>query len=362
LVHGGNESAAAVLIQALDRARVAPGLVALSRARDATSRRFFELDVPIFEIEYHPRIPLRFVARLALLVRRFRADGVLCYSYSTIHVWTHLAAVLGGAPGRITRVAGWPTDRRLLGKLRVLNTIGWLLGVRLLAVSHHVARQLRAVGGLPFDSVVTIVNGCDTRSIARRTSAVASRPSDRDATREIVMVARLEEAKDHESVIRAVSELRREGMRVRLNLIGDGPRRSELQNLVERLGLGDAVSFQGIRRDVPEIMASADAVVLATHTEGFPNVLIEAMAVGVPVVASDIPPCREVLDRGRRGWLFPPSDPCELANVLRAVLRGGPEVERRRAKGAEDVIRHYDVRDMARRYEELLVGQRGPGP
>lgn len=127
-----------------------------------------------------------------------------------------------------------------------------------------------------------------------------------------VMVAGFREAKDQDSLIRAMSLLPKE--QYELWLVGDGVRRGELQNLVRGLNLQDNVKFLGLRTDVPNVLKSADVVVMSSHWEGLSLSNVEGMSVGKPFVASDVNGLREVTND--YGILFPHGDEKALAEII----------------------------------------------
>ena len=133
------------------------------------------------------------------------------------------------------------------------------------------------------------------------------------------MVARLDPIKDQATLIRAFAQVVKEHPRAELWLVGDGTRAAELCELAAAEGVADGVVFWGPRSDVPELLGQMDVFAFSTsRDEGFGIALIEAMAAGLPVVASDVPACREVLGSGAAGVLVPPGDP---ASPRRGDLR-----------------------------------------
>ncbi|MCP5114392.1 MAG: glycosyltransferase family 4 protein, partial [bacterium] len=110
----------------------------------------------------------------------------------------------------------------------------------------------------------------------------------------------------------------------------------------------------GNRTDVPELMGVSDAVILATHTEGLPIVLLEAMAAGTPIVATGIPACKEALDGGRCGLLVPPGDAVAMAASIIRLLDDSELRGQLTSAAQERVRRLYRVDLQVRRYAELL--------
>ncbi len=110
-----------------------------------------------------------------------------------------------------------------------------------------------------------------------------------------------------------------------MRFVGEGSLRDELLRLSLSLGLGESVEFLGTRTDVPELLGAADLFVLSTTPqEGLGTVMIEAMAAGLAVVASDVPACRELLYNGQYGVLVPPSSPDHLAAAIIATFNQPP--------------------------------------
>jgi glycosyltransferase involved in cell wall biosynthesis len=202
------------------------------------------------------------------------------------------------------------------------------------------------------DETVVIYNGVDVSAVEQRADAARRHHAERFV---VGMVARLEVHKDQPTLIRAAKLLRDSGRPLEVWLIGDGTRRAEYEKLIGELGLGDSVKLLGMRRDIPELLAQLDAFAFAAKPdEGQGVALVEAMAVGVPIVATNVGACREVLNDGGLGLLVPPADPQALAGAL-ATLRDDPSSAAERAKRAR--IKAFDafsIDAMARSYARCL--------
>jgi glycosyltransferase involved in cell wall biosynthesis len=169
------------------------------------------------------------------------------------------------------------------------------------------------------------------------------------------MVARLEIHKDQPTLIRAAARLAAKGIAVNVQLVGEGSRRSEYESLLRSLGLEQQVQLLGMRRDIPELLGTLDAFVFAaTPDEGLGVALLEAMAAGVPIVATDVGACREVLDYGRLGKLVPPRDPEALAAAIEAVLQSPEQTQKQTTRGRTKVQSLFSIDAMARSYARCL--------
>ena len=145
------------------------------------------------------------------------------------------------------------------------------------------------------------------------------------------------------AVVRAVPE-------AVLVVIGDGPQQRALEAQVQRLGLGPHVLFHGFRSDVAAALSAFDVAVVPSLTEGFPNVVLEAMAVGRPIVASRVEGIAEILRHDETGWLVPPGDAPGLADALVRALKE-PAERARLATGAREAAKRFDLRAYVRALE-----------
>lgn len=142
-------------------------------------------------------------------------------------------------------------------------------------------------------------------------------------------VGRFDPQKDYPNMLRAFSHVIKMNPNTLLIIVGDGPLRPAMEELAQDLSLKDCVRFLGIRRDMPEVMNAADGYVISSSWEGMANVLLEASATGLPIVATDVGGNCEVVEDGETGFLVPSEDPGALAGAM-LNLMGLSEEERRR--------------------------------
>jgi len=348
---GGNETIALQILQRIDRERFRPEVIVLAQDRDRIADEFEKLGVPIRLCEFDPGKPWRFVWSFRKLVKLAKANIVFCFSFSTVHLWVHLGACLGGAKYRITRVGSWfDWNER---DLRRLHMLGTFVCNKEVAVSEHVAKKLFESGRQPARGITLIPNGCDVEGIFQK--AVIGRQELEPDKHMIAMVSRMDNAKDHDTLLHAFALVRREIPQAQLRLVGDGPRRPILEALAQELGLRNSVEFTGMRRDIPQQLSDVDVYVFSTRTEGFPNALIEAMAAKLPIVASDIPSCREVLDDGKAGVLVSPGDFSRMAEAILSLLSDPSSCARAAESAYKRVSENYRIDNMVRAYERLFT-------
>jgi colanic acid/amylovoran biosynthesis glycosyltransferase len=176
----------------------------------------------------------------------------------------------------------------------------------------------------------------------------------------LVTVARLTQGKGHGVLLEALRQLRDRGLAVRLILVGDGPKRSELEALARELGIESAITFAGAvgREDVHEYYRAANAFCLPSFHEGVPIVLMEAMALELPVVATDVMGVRELVEHEGNGLLIRPGRSDLLADAVERLIVDPDWRRRLGAAGRETVQQRFDIRRSAAEihtaFEELL--------
>lgn len=165
-----------------------------------------------------------------------------------------------------------------------------------------------------------------------------------------IMVAGFREAKDQDTLIKAMTFLPKE--QYELWLVGDGVRRRELQNLVHELDLQDNVKFLGLRTDVPNVLKSADVVVMSSHWEGLSLSNVEGMSVGKPFVASDVNGLREVTKD--YGLLFPHGDEKALAEII-VKLHDDKDYYKQVADKCYERACQFDINTMVEAYSNIYL-------
>jgi len=221
------------------------------------------------------------------------------------------------------------------------------------AVSQGVADDLVNVLGLSRPNIQVIYNPVVTASLEQWASAPLDNGWFAQGSPPVIVAAgRLTAQKDFPSLIRGFAKLSK-SRKARLMIIGEGEDRPDLESLVHELGLSDDVAMPGFVENPYKYMANASVFVLSSRWEGLPLVLIEAMACGSPVVATDCPSGpREILEDGKWGKLVPMQDPAELASAIEQVLdEGGCDARPRAAQ--------FSVSRAVDQYAELLHGPKG---
>lgn len=284
--------------------------------------------------------------QLASLIAEFKPQVFAAHGFSE-HIWGRQAAFAAHVPvvlhieQNCERYAFW---RRWAARPLAARTSATVCVSQ--GVADHL-RQRQLIG----PRLEIIHNGVDASRFAEEAPPFARRGQD------IIMAARFARQKDQPTLIRATKRLVDTGWTGRLVLCGGGKasHRRACEQLAARLGLGDRVDFPGPVGDLRPVLHRSRAAVLSTHYEGLPLALVEYMAAGCAAIGSAAPGVGDVIESGVNGWLFPTGDDAALADTLRRVLAGGPDIETVVARGQADAPARFSVGRMIDRYESLFA-------
>lgn len=168
-----------------------------------------------------------------------------------------------------------------------------------------------------------------------------------------VCVGRLAPPKDHATLLRAFAAFVSSMPGARLWIVGDGRLRQELEDLRRQLALEDSVTFWGERRDAYAFLRGADVFVLSSHSEGLPMSLLEAMAVGLPAIVSDVGGMSEVVNGGKNGFAVPSGDVAALAGAMHACAADRAALRSAGERGAAHYRAHFTIEGMSDAYMRL---------
>jgi glycosyltransferase involved in cell wall biosynthesis len=340
---GGAEGQLLQLARGLDRRRFAPIVYCLSAQVQPNGERL-ERDGVTLRVT-----AARGVGRVRWLARAFRADQV-----DLIHAWLYIANAVAWSAARLYRTVPLVTSARnckVQGRVSQLANMLAFRGSRSIVansrdVAEYIVRHYRA----PRERIRVVYNGIDTERFRPA-------PPVSGAAGPIVTVGRLVRQKNHALFLRAAAALAREVEGARFAIVGDGPLRSALEAQAHDLGIADRVEFLGNRVDVEDIVRTASLFWLTSLWEGMPNVVLEAMASGVPVLATDVGGVRELIREGVDGFVVPAGDAAGFARHARELLAEPARCERFRAAArerAEQFATPRMVKTLARLYDELL--------
>ncbi len=339
----------------LDPERVAVSICCLRIQADAT-KPVLDPRIPVFplgeRVERNPGL----VFKLAELFRRERVDIVHSHNWAT-YFYSTLAARLARVPVHIHGEHGHdsqaPAPRRLLIKRALAPGV-----TRFVAVSGDLARELVQEWHLRPEQVRLIPNGVDLDRFHAEQASDALRASlgIPPGEKVVASVGGLRRIKDYPTLLGAFSLLRARLGEGRLLIVGHSyyrEIREELDRLAERLGIRDEVIFTGVRQDVPALLRLCDVYVNSSLFEGMSNTILEAMAMGIPVVATRVGGNPELVTDRVTGYLVPPGDPGALAGRVEELLRDAALRATMGAAARDQVERRHRMESMVRANEEL---------
>jgi glycosyltransferase involved in cell wall biosynthesis len=305
---------------------------------------------PVTALEEPGGIRPAMVLRLARLFRRWQIDVVHTHNTKPL-IYAAPAARLAGVRRLIHTRHGQRLGKMMPGdegfSLRLAFRLASCQADRLVCVSRDSTR-LAVEEGIKAGRLTTIWNGIDTARFAY----VGPR-----AGGPVVMVGRLSPEKDVATLIRAAALATQGCPGFSVEIAGDGPCLTDVKQLSRDLGLGERVRFLGEVRDIPALLACASLFVLPSLTEGISLTLLEAMARGLPVVATRVGGNPEVVVDGETGLLVEAGNPSDLADAMVRLLRAPEECHRMGLAGRDRVERHFNVRRMVAEYEALYLGE-----
>ncbi len=292
----------------------------------------------------------RYYSKLAEAIQKFAPD-ILVSSLQLANIQTLIALKLIPAQKRpfcIIRQEGvFPTPPGFLAR-KLYPTAD-----RIIAVSEGLRKYLLENIALPPDKVTTLYNPCNLNEVETLSLQEVDHPWFASTIPIIINVARLVEQKDHETLVRAFQKVLLKKT-ARLLIVGDGPLKIKLETMVAKLELNDSVCFLGFENNPYRYVSKAKVFVLTSRSEGFGNVILEAMSCGTPVISTDCPwGPKEIIEHGQSGYLVPLGDEATLTKRILSVLEQDPPTDSlvENAKGA---IQKFDLPNVIEKFLALL--------
>jgi glycosyltransferase involved in cell wall biosynthesis len=344
----GTEGQLLALVRHLDRSKVRPSLCVL-RGDDPDHWSPRPALCPVLDLGLEKLASLRVgpaAARLAAFWRRHGVDVVQTYFLDSTYFAVPLARLCGVR--RVVRVRNntgyWLTPgHRRLGRL-----VGRLCTATL-TNSEDGRRALATAEGLPPNRVRVIENGVDLDRFPPGPPPDTGRAAVR-----VGAVANLRPVKNIDGLVRAAAAVCRADARVRFEVAGEGEHRPDLERLIRQARLGDRFRLVGAVGDIPGFLAGLDVTVLPSHSESMSNALLEYMAAGRAIVATDVGSNTRLARPGREGLIVPATDDAALEAAIQRFLQSPPLA---RALGAAARVRAHEFsrEAMVRRFEDFFV-------
>ncbi len=368
--YGGLEQVVLHLARGLDRGRFKPSVCSLLPPEPPLLDELLSTGVPCHVLDkgdgVNPALPIR-------LARLMRREGVRLVNAHDVGATLYAAPAARLAGVRCVVHTDHSQILSLKKRLWIFRAIlrGWTSCS--IAVSHELERHLVLRLGLPPDAVAVVPNAVDTERFAAGGDAAGLRRELGLRPDDVVIgsIGRLTEQKGYTHLLCAFASLAASRPRLRLVITGTGELRGDLEREALAAGIADRVMFTGVRRDVPALLALFDVFVLPSLWEGQPITLMEAMAAGRPVVATDVGDNARILGAagpagsaagppegfaaGERGVVVLPADPAALAAAVGRLADDRGLASSLGARAAAHARGEFDVAAMVRRYEAVYA-------
>lgn len=353
---GGMENGVVNLINHISNDRYRHTVICLTTYTNFKFR-IQQANVEIYALHKNEGKDLFVFVRLWYLLRKLRPDIVHTRNFATLEcqVPTFLARV----KGRIHGEHGWDVGD-LDGsnsKHRIVRQLLKVFVGAYVALSKDIENYLRLQVKIPPQNIYQIYNGVDTELFCPRTRGQESFPVKgfvQAGTLVIGTVGRMKDVKDQLTLAKAFLRLleiipnAREWLR--LVIIGEGPLRKKIAEMMESEGADDLVWMPGSKEDISEVLRCFDIFVLPSLAEGISNTILEAMASGLPVVATKVGGNPELVIDGETGLLVPPSDPEAMAGALRSYVLNAELLSRHGRAGRQRVEENFSLLKMVEAY------------
>lgn len=343
---GGLEKVVYDLTRLADRDQFDVRVVCLGEV-GALERMYADIDVPVTELRVLGNGILPSIRALVRVLRRNPPDVLHTHNPSP-HIAGAVAARCVGTKVVVHTKHGrnYPDEFRKVWA----NRIATWFSDQVVAVSQDSADVATKIERVASKKVLTIRNGIDLDRFSNVSSNAYRSP-----LRAIHVARLMYPTKDQKTLLRATRLVVDQEPQFQLEIVGDGPHRDEIEQLCDELNLRENVRFLGFRDNVQHYLAEAGLFVLSSLTEGLSLTLLEAMAMGLPIVATHVGGNPEVVDDGTTGLLVPPQSPRAMADAIVSLIRDPNRMIRMGLAGRARVEERFDLRKVIASYESLYM-------
>jgi glycosyltransferase involved in cell wall biosynthesis/peptidoglycan/xylan/chitin deacetylase (PgdA/CDA1 family) len=322
-------------------------------------------DVNVFVVPMRKTYDIVAIYRLYRILKKYRIDVIHSHGL-LVNILSRIASYLANTPVSIStahiplNLKSGKQAQNVLEKLMipyylVLDNLTSLFNQKIIAVSHAVKSDLMEQGIKP-GKMVVVQNGIDPNLMTGKKDNNDKELEDSENTI-VGTITRLSPQKDLKTLLRMANLVIKQIPNVKFIVVGDGEQREELQNMVESLGLHNHVRLLGYREDSRDILKSFDIFALSSLWEGLPIVILEAMAVEKPVIATAVDGVKEVVEHGKSGLLVDPQRPDLLAESVIQLINNPNQAKAMGRKGRKRLERFFSIDRVINTIEQIYFSQ-----
>lgn len=350
---GGAERQMTILAKFLDKQKYNLFLAcAKAKSVDDLASKFEKTGSKIFRLNVIHKHDPRHYFQLKKIIRENKIELIHA------HVWNPASCRYAYLASKSCKIPLVITEHDP-GEISPLKTAfkKWLLKnvSKIIAISEENAKILKALYPQVANRISVVHNGIDIKEFEKKIAHIQNN-SDQNGTKTILTVAALHPRKGLKYLIEAFAKIN--DRTLRLQIVGEGPQKQELQELAQKLDISNQVEFLGWRNDIPKIMASANLFVLPSLHEAFGLVLLEAILAKLPIIATNSGGIPEIIEDNKNGLLVPPKDTDALANAIKTLLENDELNKKFIQAGLEKVYEKFNAETMAEKtaslYDKIL--------
>jgi len=347
--YGGVELGIINIVNTMPKERYRHAIISQTVCSKGIVSRLRRSDVKIYTLNKRKGNDPRIFLRLWRILRQLRPAIVHTRNLATQE--NQVVAWLAGVKIRIHGDHGWDTTLdKIHYRSHQLRRMLRPFVKHYIALSQEIGDYLVKKIGVNPDKLSKILNGVDTGKYYPVERVEKERFS-------VCTVGGFRPVKDQANLVRAVKKLLEKMPdmhdRIKLSLIGDGPTRKELEDLIAANHLENIAEITGFRNNVPDMLHEFDIFVLPSKAEGIPNVILEAMSCGLPVIATDVGGNRELVVEGETGFLVPPNDSESLADALQIYIQNPHLIETHGIAARKRIEAYFSLETMASAYMKV---------
>lgn len=329
-------------------------IIVVIRKRGPLSVEAEKHGIKVISAKKMPRfVPFVYPYELIRLIKKVKPDIIHSHSGSWHH--TSLAARLCKVPVVIHTEHG-----RIFPDIKLIifcDRIYFKFTDKLVTVSEYLTSYMQKIVGVDYKRITQIENGVDTKlfynNVKNQRTLQTLGLSQNDYI--IGIVARLEPVKDHLTLLNAFAEVIKAVPNCKLLIIGDGSQRQNIEEQIQMLKLSEKVLLLGERKDIPGLLSIMDVFVLSSLSEGTSITLLEAMASGKPVVATNVGGNGKVVINNETGFLVPPGESSIMAEKIIKLLSNKNLINEMGLKGRNRILERFGLDRMVKEYERLYL-------